>query len=135
MKIFLFVSSLLFVAGAAQADVIAISPGALAAGPNAISTTDCTLLASAVSITLSTGNIGAYNCNTTSSAIGMAVASTSGKNKVFSVSSEGGAITALEGRFVPGAAELQAAAAISAGVVQQAEQAQTSNGGNTEAIR
>ena len=133
LKRILFVASLLLVAGTTQAAVVV--SGGLVAGPNAISTTDCALLASPVSVTLSTGNIGAYQCNALSANIVLAVASTSGKNKVFSVSSEGGAITAAEIRSSPTAADLELSAASSVGGGVTTEQAQSNNGGNTSVDR
>ena len=133
LKKILFVSSLLIVSGSAQA--AALSPGSLVAGANAISTSDCVLLASPVSVTLSTGNIGAYQCSALSANIGLAVASTSGKNKVFSISSAGGAITATEGRSSPTTSDLELAAASLAGGLVTTEQAQTTNVGGTSADR
>ena len=133
LKKILFVSSLLIVSGSAQA--AALSPGSLVAGANAISTSDCVLLASPVSITLSTGNIGAYQCSALSANIGLAIASTSGKNKVFSISSAGGAITATEGRSSPTTSDLELAASSSAGDAVQAQTSNTNNGGDTSQYR
>ena len=125
LKKILIVSSLLVVAGAAEA-VVAV-PG-LVSGANTVTTSACALLASDVSITLSTGNIGAYQCSTTTANIGLAVASTSGKNKIFSVSSAGGAITTTESRASPGTSDLDSAASSSTGETVTV-QSQTNNNG------
>ena len=85
MKKILFATSLLAVAAAADA-------ATLATGANAVTSAACTLLASDVSITLSNGNVGGYTCNTSTANIGVAVASTAGKNKIFSIGSSGGAL-------------------------------------------
>ena len=125
LKKILIVSSLLIVAGAAEA-VVAV-PG-LVSGANTVTTSACTLLASDVSITLSTGNIGAYQCSTTTANIGLAVASTSGKNKIFSVSSAGGAITTTVSIASPGTSDLDSAASSSTGETVTV-QSQTNNNG------
>ena len=130
LKKILIVSSLLVVAGAAEA-VVAV-PG-LVSGANTVTTSACALLASDVSITLSTGNIGAYQCSTTTANIGLAVASTSGKNKIFSVSSAGGAITTTESRASPGTSDLDSAASSSTGetVTVQSQTNNTGEGNST----
>lgn len=71
--------------GVAHATTIATTP---------VTPTECALLEAnaSVKITLSTGNIGSYDCNTSTANIGVAVANTSGKNKVFSLGSAGGQI-------------------------------------------
>ena len=113
MKKILIACSLLV--GVSAANAVAPSGGSLVAGANAVSTTDCALLASAVSITLSTGNVGAYQCSASTANIGLAVASTTGKNKIFSVGSSGGAITTTETRASPSLSELDSAASTSSG--------------------
>ena len=83
----------------AAAAITAHSAGSLAAGSNAVVANtsggagNCELLSANVTITLSTSNIGYYDCNSTSASIGLAVGNTSGKNKVYSLGSAGGAIT------------------------------------------
>lgn len=86
---------ILFVAALMMTGAVHAAGGNLAEGPNSVTDTNCTLLntGASVKITLSTGNVGAYDCNTTSASIGVAVASKTGKNKVFSVGSAGGSIT------------------------------------------
>ncbi len=81
----------------AAAAVTAHSAGTLGAGANPVGTStgagNCELLSSAVTVTLSTANVGYYDCNSTSASIGIAVGNSSGKNKVYSLGSAGGAIT------------------------------------------
>lgn len=85
MKKVLIAASLLAVGGAASA-------AAITSGSD-IPTSSCALLASPVKIVMSTGNIGSYDCNTTTANIGVAMGNTSGKFKVFSVGSNGGALS------------------------------------------
>ena len=85
MKKILFATSLLAVAATSDA-------GTMGSGANAVTSAACTLLASDVSITLSTGNVGGYTCDTVTADIGIAVGSTAGKNKIFSIGSSGGAL-------------------------------------------
>ena len=113
MKKILFASSLLALASGVPSMA---SAAGLAAGANAISTTDCALLSAAVNITLSTGNVGAYICNTSTANIGVAVASTSGKNKVFSIGSSGGALTTTTTAAAPGSGDASTAATTVAAV-------------------
>jgi hypothetical protein len=84
MKKIIIAASLLAIGGSANA--AAITSGA------DIDSTACPLLASSVKIVMSTGNIGAFACNTTTANIGVAMGNTSGKFKVFSVGSNGGAL-------------------------------------------
>lgn len=67
--------------------------GSWAAGANSVTTANCTLLSTAATVNLSTGNVGYYDCNSSSASIGVAVAATAGKNKVYSAGSAGGGIT------------------------------------------
>ena len=82
----------------AAAALTAHSAGTLGAGANSVGANtsggagNCELLSSAVSVTLSTSNVGYYDCNSTSASIGLAVGNTSGKNKVYSLGSAGGRI-------------------------------------------
>ncbi len=107
MKKIILASSVVAAAGVsmhADATTIGTAPIAQAA---------CALLNSdaSVKITLSTGNIGSYDCNTSTANIGVAVASTTGKNKVFSLSSSGGQITTgTTGTSAPTTADTEAAA-------------------------
>ncbi|MBL0075834.1 MAG: hypothetical protein IPP41_07830 [Rhodocyclaceae bacterium] len=87
MKKVLFAASLLAVGGMAHAAAADITSGA------DITTGSCTLLASPVKIVMSTGNIGSYDCVATTANIGVAIGNTSGKFKVFSIGSNGGALT------------------------------------------
>jgi hypothetical protein len=91
MKKILFASSLLAASGIAAAAGAAISATAVTGGASGA----CPVLTAdaSVKITLSSGNVGYYDCNTTTASIGVAVASTTGKNKVFSVGSAGGSVT------------------------------------------
>ena len=107
MKKILFATSLLAVTGA-------VSAATLASGANSVATTGCSLLASAVSITLSNGNVGGYICNSTTANIGVGVASTTGKNKVFSIGSSGGALVTTTTAAAPVATDAEAAASTSA---------------------
>ena len=80
----------------AAAAITAHSAGSLTAGSNTVTTTaatGCELITASVTITLSTSNIGYYDCNSSAASIGLAVGNTSGKNKVYSLGSAGGAIT------------------------------------------
>ena len=72
MKKILFATSLLAVAATSDA-------GTMGSGANAVTSAACTLLASDVSITLSTGNVGGYTCDTVTADIGIAVGSTAGE--------------------------------------------------------
>ena len=105
MKKIIFASSLLAISGVAAAAGTAISTAAITSG-------GCSLLSAdaSVKITLSTGNIGAYDCNTTTASIGVAVGSTTGKNKVFAVGSAGGAITTTTTAAAPAAGDVASAA-------------------------
>lgn len=87
MKKIILASALVASAGMTYA-----AGGALSAGSNSVTTSNCALLSGDVKITLSTGNVGYYDCNTTSSSIGLAVSNSSGKNKVYSLGSAGGKI-------------------------------------------
>jgi len=107
MKKILFATSLLAVAGAVNA-------GTLNSGANPVTTSDCTLLSAAVSITLSNGNVGGYICNGTTANIGVGVGSTTGKNKVFSIGSSGGALVTTTLAAAPVATDAEAAASTSA---------------------
>ena len=107
MKKILFATSLLAVAAAADA-------ATLATGANAVTSAACTLLASDVSITLSSGNVGGYTCNTSTANIGVAVASTAGKNKIFSIGSSGGALVTTTMSVAPQATDAAAASSTSA---------------------
>ena len=107
MKKILFATSLLAVTAAADA-------ATMGSGANAISSAACTLLSSAVSITLSTGNVGGYFCNTSTANIGVGVASSAGKNKVFSIGSSGGALVTTTTAAAPAATDAEAAASTSA---------------------
>ena len=133
MKKILFVCSLLAAVGAAEAAVT--SSGTLVAGANTVSATACTLLASDVSVTLSTGNIGAYQCSTNTANIGVAVASTAGKNNVYSLGSTGGAITITPTRASPVTTDLDSAASSSAGDTLTVQTQTTNTGGDTSAYR
>jgi hypothetical protein len=106
MKKILFASSLLVASGISTAGT------AFPAAGTAITATDCALLSAdaSVKITLSTGNIGAYTCNATTASIGVAVASTTGKNKVFAVGSAGGAIITTTTTNAPVAGDVASAA-------------------------
>lgn len=89
--------------------LLATSLAALAAGPALAQTAfttgpgvstvtggtggNCPLLQATVTVNLSNGNIGAYDCNTNTASIGVGVASTTGKNKVYSLGSAGGGMT------------------------------------------
>ena len=83
----------------AAAAITAHSAGTLGAGSNAVTADTaggagkCELLSANVTVTLSTANVGYYDCNSTSASIGLAVGNTSAKNKVYSLGSAGGAIT------------------------------------------
>ncbi len=109
MKKILFASSLLALAGAVPS-MASAATGGFAAGANAVDTTACALLSAPVSITLSTGNIGGYDCNTSAANIGVAVGSTSGKNKIFSIGSSGGALTTTTTSAAPGSSDAVTAA-------------------------
>lgn len=87
--------------------------GALTGGQaNAVAagTGGCDLLQTAVTINVSTANVGYYDCNTSSSSIGVAVGNTSGKNKVFSAGSSGGGITETTLSAAPTTSDAQTAA-------------------------
>ncbi len=103
MKKILFATSLMAVVGTSAA----ATGGTLNSGANDVSTSACTLLASAVKITLSNGNVGGYDCSATSANIGVAVASTTGKNKIFSIGSSGGALSTTTTASAPDAAGCQ----------------------------
>jgi opacity protein-like surface antigen len=87
--------------------ITAHSAGSLTAGSNSVAantsggTGNCELLSANVTITLSTSNIGYYDCNSTSASIGLGIGNTSGKNKVYSLGSAGGAITETTLSAVP----------------------------------
>ena len=85
MKKVLIAASLLAIGGAANASTITSGAD--------ITSTDCALLASTVKITMSTGNVGSYDCSATTANIGVAIGNTSGKFKVFSIGSNGGSLT------------------------------------------
>ena len=108
MKKILFASSLLALAASTA------GAATMGSGANAVTTAACTLLSSAVSITLSTGNVGGYFCNTSTANIGVGVASSAGKNKVFSIGSSGGALTTTTTAAAPAATDAEAAASTSA---------------------
>ncbi len=91
MKKIILVSSLVAVSGMVNA-----AGGNLTGGGNDVTTSNCALLSAAVKVTLSTANVGAYDCNTTSSSIGLAVSNSSGKLKAYSIGSAGGAITTTD---------------------------------------
>lgn len=82
-----------------------------ASSQTAVSTTECTLLSSDVKINSSVANIGTVDCDTTSASIGVAVANTSGKNKVFSAGSAGGGITTTDLTATPTTGDTDTAAA------------------------
>ena len=107
MKKILFATSLLAVAATADA-------GTMGSGANAVTSAACTLLASDVSITLSNGNVGGYTCNTSTANIGVAVASTAGKNKIFSIGSSGGALLTTTTAAAPAATDADTASSTSA---------------------
>ena len=80
------------VSGTAAAAAVSLTPGGVTSVTSGSSGT-CPLLAENITVKISTSNIGAFECNTTSANIGVAVASTVGKNKVYSLGSAGGKIT------------------------------------------
>lgn len=93
MKKVLIASLLVALSGS----VFAASSGkALVAGANTVTSgagSNCELLSADVTVTLSTGNIGQVSCDDTTANIGVAVGNTSGKGKIFSIGSSGGAVT------------------------------------------
>lgn len=93
----------------------ASTPVPLVAGPNTVSIAACTLLSEPVTVTLSKANLGNVNCNDTTAAIGVAVANTSGKFKVFSLGSGGGQLTETTTTVAPVASDVASAASLKAG--------------------
>jgi hypothetical protein len=81
------------VSGLAFAAATAITSG------GTINATACPALTSdaSVKITLSTSNVGAYECQATGAAIGVAVGNSAGKGNVYSVGSGGGSVTTTTG--------------------------------------
>lgn len=71
-------------------------------GSTQITSGDCPLLSATVTVVLSTGNIGNVSCNDTTANIGVAVGNMSGKGKIYSIGSSGGAVTTTDA--VPSAA-------------------------------
>lgn len=70
---------------------------------SAITTSECSLLnaGASVKVVLSTGNLGSYNCNSSTANIGVAVANTAGKNKVFYLGSAGGKLNEVTTASTP----------------------------------
>jgi hypothetical protein len=68
------------------------------------------MLTADVKITLSTANIGNVSCDDATASLGVAVANTSGKNKVYSVGSAGGGLTETTTTATPSASDLSGAA-------------------------
>ncbi len=92
---------------------VAIAAATAITSGGAINATACPALTAdaSVKITLSTSNSGAYECQSTGAAIGVAVGNTAGKGNVYSVGSGGGAITTTTGvTDIPGTAATQASA-------------------------
>ena len=109
------------------ANPVIAAVGANDIGAAAITQADCVLLTSdaSVKITLSTGNIGSYMCDTSSANIGVAVGNTSGKNKVFSIGSSGGSVTTTQTRAAPTSSDTQNAATTVATNITITESAQS----------
>lgn len=103
----LLLGTILIALGFTNSAIAAV--GASDFGATAIAQTECPLLTSdaSVKITLSTGNIGSYMCDTSSVNIGVAVGNTSGKNKIFSIGSAGGSVSAISTRAAPTNADTQ----------------------------
>ena len=109
MKKILLASILLAIGTSAFA---ASSPVALSAGSNTVATTGgCELLSAPVTATLSASNIGNVSCDDTTANIGVAVSNTSGKFKIYSLSSAGGAIATFTGTAASDAAAVATKAA------------------------
>jgi replication-associated recombination protein RarA len=117
MKKFLIVSLIAFAATPAfAAKVKNFVSSTTASSQTDVSTTECTLLQSAVKINTSVANIGTVDCDTTTANIGVSVANTSGKNNVYSAGSAGGGIsTTSTGTTVPATSDTDAAAAAKSG--------------------
>ena len=92
MKKILLASSLAALSSLPAGHALAASQFSTGPAVTAIASSACTLLANDVNVNLSNGNIGSYDCNTTTASIGVAVASTTGKNNVYSLGSAGGGI-------------------------------------------
>ena len=109
MKKILFATSLLAAAGMAHA--AAYGANAVTSG-TAITVADCGLLNTdaSVKITLSTGNVAAYDCNSSTANIGVAVGNQTGKNKVFAIGSNGGSVTTYTTSSAPQAGDVSSAA-------------------------
>lgn len=103
----ILIASLLIAAGSSA--FAATTNKVLAAGANSVATADCPLLSAAVTVTLSTGNIGNVSCDDATANIGVAVGNTSGKGKIFSLGSSGGAVTVFDttGGVAPTAAQVK----------------------------
>ena len=110
----LLLGSILIALGSASSAIAAV--GASDFGATAIAQAECPLLTSDanVKITLSTGNIGSYMCDTSSVNIGVAVGNTSGKNKIFTIGSSGGSVSSASTRAAPTNADTQNAATTTA---------------------
>lgn len=86
--------SFVFIAGLLVSGLANAAPTTIAT--TAITPAECAALqaGASVKITLSSSNIGAYDCTATGAAIGVAVGNTAGKGITYSTGSGGGAITA-----------------------------------------
>lgn len=116
MKKILIASLIVFAATPAfAAKVKNLTSSTTASSQTAVSTTECTLLQEGVTINSSIANIGTVDCDTTTANIGVAVANTSGKNKVFSAGSAGGGITTDQLDAVPTTGDTDTAAAARSG--------------------
>ncbi|HEY6896836.1 MAG TPA: hypothetical protein VI279_06210 [Rhodocyclaceae bacterium] len=80
------------------------------------SNTTCVLLnqTDSVRVNLSTGNIGAFDCNATSVSIGVGVANTTGKNKIYSASSSGGGVSEASQASTPAISDVEGKATTAA---------------------
>jgi hypothetical protein len=111
MKKILIASLMCIASGSSFAAGKALAEGAT----TTVNNTECTLLnadaaTNPVKITLSTANLGYVDCNATTGSIGVAVANTKGKNKVYSIGSAGGAPIATDTAAAPASGNVQTAA-------------------------
>jgi hypothetical protein len=114
----IILASTLIATGIAMHSVAYANGGSLAgATANSVGTgtgnNNCELLNAAIKVSLSQGNLGYYDCNTTTASVGVAVASTTGRNMVYSLGSAGGAITTATTSSAPSTTNCQTAATTS----------------------
>ena len=77
-----------------------------------LTSTQCTLLSTdGARVNLSAGNLGSYDCNATSASIGVAIANTTGKFNIYSMSSAGGGVTTTTNGSAPTTSETDTQAA------------------------